>query len=236
MPEITYIKAKIRPLECYKEGWQLIKSDYWTLFAITLVGLLIASAMPLGILIGPMYCGIYYALLKKFNGDTVKFADLFKGFDFFLPSVVASVFLIVPILVSTISYTVTIIAFFAKAFDEQGMLSDADIIKLYIWLIAEGVVFALLIACIHALIIFSYPLIVEHKLSGFDAFKLSSKAVWKNLDGVVGLLVLQFILGFLSLFLLFVGIYLFLPLSFSAAIIAYKKIFPQNKDVEGLSN
>jgi len=33
----------IKPIECVKEGWELIKSDYWLLFAVTLVGVLIGA-------------------------------------------------------------------------------------------------------------------------------------------------------------------------------------------------
>ncbi len=33
----------IKPVECVKEGWELIKSEYWLLFAITLVGALIGG-------------------------------------------------------------------------------------------------------------------------------------------------------------------------------------------------
>ena len=34
----NFTVGQIRPVECYKEGWELIKSDYWLMFAIALVG------------------------------------------------------------------------------------------------------------------------------------------------------------------------------------------------------
>ena len=48
----------IRPIECMKEGWDLIKDQYWLILGITTVGMLIGSFIPLGIGIGAMFCGI----------------------------------------------------------------------------------------------------------------------------------------------------------------------------------
>jgi hypothetical protein len=54
----------IRPVECMKEGWELIKQDYWIFFAITLVGFLIGG-ISMYILVGAMFCGIFYCYLQK---------------------------------------------------------------------------------------------------------------------------------------------------------------------------
>src|SRR6185369_14886945 len=87
----------IKPIECVKEGWELIKADYWLLFAVTLVGGLI-GAMTLYILLGGMVCGIYYVYLKRIDGGPVVFDDLWKGFSWWLPGLVVAAFIIVPML------------------------------------------------------------------------------------------------------------------------------------------
>ena len=51
--QIPYQANAVRPVECIKGGWNLIKDRYWLIFAMVLVGLLIASAIPFGILLGP---------------------------------------------------------------------------------------------------------------------------------------------------------------------------------------
>ena len=55
---------------------------------------------------------------------------------------------------------------------------------------ALAVDFVLLIAvvCFHTLLMFSFPLIVDRNLSALQAMKMSAKAVWKNLGGVVGII------------------------------------------------
>ncbi len=69
----------IRPVECFKEGWELIKSDYWILFAISLVGAMIGG-FSLYILLGAMICGIYYCFLQKIDTGNVSFDDLVERF------------------------------------------------------------------------------------------------------------------------------------------------------------
>ena len=59
----------IRPVECVKEGWELIKSNYWILFAIFFVGVIIGS-FSLYILLGAMTCGIFYCYLQAIDGKS----------------------------------------------------------------------------------------------------------------------------------------------------------------------
>ncbi|MBK7705180.1 MAG: hypothetical protein IPJ30_05225 [Acidobacteria bacterium] len=59
----------IRPIECVKEAFELIKADYWLLFAVTLVGALIGG-MTMYILLGAMMCGMFYCYLERIDGKT----------------------------------------------------------------------------------------------------------------------------------------------------------------------
>ncbi|HUS09425.1 MAG TPA: hypothetical protein VMZ30_03080, partial [Pyrinomonadaceae bacterium] len=57
--EIGFNRNAVQPIECIKSGWDLIKSQYWLFVGMTVVGVIIGSVVPLGILMGPMMCGIY---------------------------------------------------------------------------------------------------------------------------------------------------------------------------------
>src|SRR2546423_12927208 len=78
-PEFT--TGQIRPIECVKEGWALIKDDYWVLFGVSIVGGLIAG-VSMYALLGPMVCGIFICYLKKLDGGRVIFDDLWLGFKY----------------------------------------------------------------------------------------------------------------------------------------------------------
>src|SRR5687767_13606172 len=98
MQDLEFRSGVIRPVECVKEGFELIKSDYWLLLAIGLVGGMIGG-VTLFIALGAMTCGVMHAYLKKIDGQPVAFEDLFKGFSWFGPSLIVTVVIVVPLLV-----------------------------------------------------------------------------------------------------------------------------------------
>ena len=62
---IEFQRGVVKPIECIKEGYNLIKDQYWLFVGIAAIGMLIGSAVPLGILMGPMMVGIYMAIFKR---------------------------------------------------------------------------------------------------------------------------------------------------------------------------
>src|SRR5262245_3834677 len=98
-PEIPFQRHAVEPMECIKAGWARVKDQYWLFVGMCLVGVLIGSAVPMGILMGPMICGMFLAFFNKRRGQPIEFGTLFKGFDYFGPSVIATLLHVLPILV-----------------------------------------------------------------------------------------------------------------------------------------
>ena len=46
-PEIPFRRNAVEPMQCIKGGWELIQKHYWLFVGMTLVALLIGSAVPL---------------------------------------------------------------------------------------------------------------------------------------------------------------------------------------------
>lgn len=71
------------------EGWRIVSNDLgmFALLALTLV--VLTSVLPV-ILQGPLIIGMHIYCMKRMMGHRTEFADLFRGFDFFLPGLVAS--------------------------------------------------------------------------------------------------------------------------------------------------
>src|SRR4030095_8999430 len=99
----------IKPLECIKEGWALIKEQYRLFFGISFVGILIGGLVPI-VLVGPMMAGIFLCLFERQRGRPVEFSLLFKGFDYFVPSLVVMVLKMIPIMVLMIPYYIFMVA------------------------------------------------------------------------------------------------------------------------------
>jgi hypothetical protein len=69
------------------EGWALVKADLGNYIVISLLFALL-SGVPL--IQGPLIAGFHIFTMKKLMGRKAEFADLFKGFSFFVPTLVAS--------------------------------------------------------------------------------------------------------------------------------------------------
>jgi len=72
---------------------------------------------------------------------------------------------------------------------------------------------------------FAYPLIVDRRLSGIEAVKLSIKAALANFWRLLGLLLMTGLMGFVGVLFCYVGAFLVMPLSFAAIATAYEQVF-----------
>ena len=223
LPEFR--RKAVEPVVCIKAGWKLIKNQYWLFVGITAVGILVGSVVPFGILLGPMMCGIYLTLFKAKRGQPIEFGDLFKGFDYFADSLIATLLHLVPVLVVFVpSYIVFYIGLFflmpRNGEPDPGALFGFFGLFAVFWL-----VMMVLLILVSVGFTFAYPLIVDRRLSGLNAVKLSIKAGMANFWQLLGMLLLNGLFSFVGLLFCYVGAFLVLPLGFAAIATAYEQVF-----------
>jgi hypothetical protein len=226
MQNLEFTLGQIRPIECVKEAWELIKDDYWILFAISLVGALIGG-ISMYVLIGAMICGIFYCYLKKIDGGKVVFDDLWVGFKYFWPSLGLTLAVVVPIVVWIVIMFVTIYVPLITAAVMGNKANDKAILGTFAVGFAIDLVVAIIMVCIHSLLIFAFPLIVDRGLSSWEAMKLSARAALKNVGGIGGLIGVNFIMALLGELACGIGLYLMIPIITAANLVAYRKVFPK---------
>lgn len=227
----SFRTGAVRPVECIRAGWDLVKDNYWLFLGITLVGNLIGAAAPFGILAGPMMCGIYYCLFRKARGQPVKFEMLFKGFDSFVQSLIATLIMMVPILMVMIpGYVVVFGVLFATMPMTPppggGPPPKPDMTAFLATYFAFLALLLAVAAIVSVLCYFVYPLIVDRKLSGVEAIKTSVRASLENLGGLIGLVVLNFLMTLVGALACYVGAFFVLPIHFAAVAVAYRQVFP----------
>lgn len=213
----------IRPVECFKEGWELIKSDYWLLFAISLVGAIIGG-FSMYILLGAMICGIYYCFLQKIDTGTVSFDGLWKGFSYFLPGLIVTLIIVIP---TIFIYGIIYIPIIMSAVI-GSKLSPDEFMALFFGAAAVEVVFAVILVCLHTLLLFAFPLLVDRNASALEAIKLSARAVWNNLSGVAGLIGISIVLMIPGILTCGLGVYFLFPIMLAGFMVAYRKVFPSS--------
>lgn len=133
-------------------GWDLVKQDFGTFFVLALVFSLLNSLVPI-ILAGPLMAGFHIFCMKKMLGRQAEFADLFKGFNFFIPALVASLIIS---LFSSIGFILCII---------PGLVVTAMYKFTYLFIVDKGMDFWPAMQASHA--------IVKQDYFGFTMFLLA---------------------------------------------------------------
>jgi uncharacterized membrane protein len=220
-------RGVVEPVYCFKAGWDLVKDQYWLLVGMTFVTYFLGGMVPFGIILGPLMCGLYMALFRRRRGEFFEFGILFKGFDYFGDSVVATLIHYVPMVLIVLPFYVVLYAGMFLILPRQGS-GEVDPSILSTWIavmVVLGLVMMVLIIFLSIMFMFSYPLIVDRKMSGIEAAKLSARAGLANFWSLLGLLLLNGLMFIGGLLLCYVGLFLVLPISFGAIAVAYEQVF-----------
>ena len=236
-PLIEFRRNAVQPVQCIKDAWALIKDQYWLFVGICAVGLLVASAVPLGILMGPMMCGIYMIFFKRMRNEPFEFGLLFKGFDFFGPSLVATLLHVIPIMAIVVpAYIIFYFGFVFSIIAQGNEPNPAVMLGVMALFGVFWLVMFIIIIFISIGFTFSYTLIVDRKLQAMDAIKLSFKAAMANFWRILGMTLLTGLLTFVGLMLCYVGAFLVFPLQYGAIAVAYERVFGLSDPTQGVSN
>lgn len=233
MSYVEFNRSAVKPVECVKQGWALIRDKYWLFLGITFVGGLIGGLAPFGILLGPMLCGIYLCLLHKMRGEEVKFETLFKGFDYFGQSIIPAIVQTVPVILLWLILYVPLIVM-----EMMPLLYPDEIVRgqrpafspsMFGYKFAVIGFITLISTAIHVVFIFCYPLIAERNMKGTEAIKTSISATLGNIGGLIGLMLLQVLLSLGGLLACYFGLFFVIPIYYAADVIAYRQVFPSKE-------
>lgn len=220
-------QVSIRPFDLFQRGYQLIQDQYWLFLGMVFVAILIGSAVPFGILMGPMIVGVHMALGQKGRAGKADFGTLFKGFDKFGDALIATMIMLAVSLVIMLPIIVMSFILFGVVIAS----SEGSEVQMGIGLLMVGAVYFVgmifaSIAC-YLPFLFAFQLIADQGLPGVDACKTSFQGVKANF---LGLLWYCLALGFVSVLLTlmcYVPVFLFMPISFASMFVLYHDIFGQ---------
>jgi hypothetical protein len=228
MESIPFSRADISPVAYLSEAWARVKDRYWLFLGITAVGLLLGSAAPLGLLLGPMMCGIYLCYRELALGRPVAFDRLFKGFDHFSEAFIASLLMLAAslVLILPVMVAVFLMVFMGVLGGIAGHGAEGGAAFLGCFLFA-GIMLLVVLgsALIGVFFTFTYPLIMDRGMTGLEAVKLSFRAARANLGGLLLLALVNALLSFAGLLCCYVGALLVLPLTLGTHWICYERVF-----------
>lgn len=89
---------EVNPGDCLREGWEIFKSRAGEFVAYTLIVALVTGvlsgkggilSLAVSLVTAPLYAGYFVYVFMIFEGREVRFSDFFRGFNYFLPLVLA---------------------------------------------------------------------------------------------------------------------------------------------------
>ncbi|MBV9215066.1 MAG: hypothetical protein JO053_02730 [Acidobacteria bacterium] len=238
---IPFNRSAISAGECVTEAWEMIKRRYWIYVGASLLTLILTQYLYCisWVLLGPVTAGVYLMVLKDMREEPVEFGMMFKGFEKFVPLMIAGLVQGVPqVLGQLVGFAANIGSIIVP---QPGRPSYATYQSNQPDMAAFPAFFGVLMVIIVVLVIFSIlwyfsfcfvvPLTLEHNLPLVETMKLSARAGWANFGGLFLTALLIGLVGILGMILCFVGIFFVsIPVMFVTNAIVYRRVFPQLAD------
>ena len=213
-----------RPIDRLMKAKDMLGEQYWLFLGIAFVAMLIGAAVPFGILMGPMMCGMYMCYRQRMNGQQTKFDLLFKGFDHFVPSLIATLIMVgISLVIFVPLYVIMMVVIFGGAAAGGG--SDEAMMAMLPIILLLDLVMVVASFLIYVPFVFVYPLIVDRKLNGLDAVKLSAKAAFQNIWSVLAIVLVNGLLSIVGACLCYIPAILLMPLTFGSIFQLYRDVF-----------
>lgn len=235
MNHLEYNSGAISPGDCISNAWELVKRNFGMYIGMGLITLILIGCIPIlnFFLIGPVLGGFYYVVLRDMRDEPVDFGMLFKGFEKFVPLMVIGLIQSIPgVIFQILQLTIDVARLVNLPRTGSG---GADFFQggnseiatgLMILGIVVGLVFFVLMIFWTIAFQFAIPLAMEHDLGVFDAIKLSAKAGFSNIGGIIVLYILCGLVGLLGFLALCLGYFVAVPVIYAAFAFAYRQVFP----------
>lgn len=188
----------------FKKAFEIYKSDFFK-FIIAFIIVFIISVVSLGILAGPSIAGFFLMVLGRLRNKTqqVNIEDIFKGFNYFKSTLI---FVILTCAIYFVGWLIVLI------------------LPLLLERIAHFLLFLLLLTISQ----FGIPLIVDKKVTCFDAYTISFGVVKKNFPLIFAFTIMWYVLGMIGIVFYIIGLFITMPFGICLVAVAYDEIFTKN--------
>lgn len=95
----THVQVRIG--DWISSGWEIVRADWFNFALCALLFLVISSVVPI-ILQGAMIVGLHIVCIRRMAGHRVDLNDFFRGFNYFVPSLVATILISIFIAIGTL--------------------------------------------------------------------------------------------------------------------------------------
>jgi hypothetical protein len=195
MEDIRFQRGAISSGDCIGGAWTLVTRQLGLYLGVGIVTMLLISCIPFVnfFLLGPMFGGFYFLVLRDMRDEPVDFGMLFKGFEKFVPLMIVGLIQSAPSIVMTIvQYTVDLARLMGGGIGSGG--GDVTFYQTGSDALYAGFSMALIVVFVflfffsiawHLMFSFAVPLVMERDLPVGAALLTSVKAALANPGGLI---------------------------------------------------
>lgn len=230
--EVLQRGVKVEVGSCISRAWEIVKANLWlsigttllVMFCMQVTGIVPFIGACIGLILnGPLMGGLYGFYLKLIRGETAEVGDGFSGFKRFGP--LAGVFILMVILIYLPLIPCGIYAVATKQFDQ----SLPDVITIVLG--AVGILGAMYLGLAF---MYAVPLVADLEISPWKALQVSRRVVTRRFFGFFALGFACGCIMILGLLALCVGIFVAMPVAYTAFMVAYEDNFGENPSGTGI--
>ncbi|NIM07024.1 MAG: hypothetical protein GTO55_10655 [Armatimonadetes bacterium] len=222
-----------------RSGWQMFtaKENFWRFVLLAFIYtavMMIAGFTGIGgfLLWGPLMAAIYLVILHLMSTDRLDVNKLQEGFQFFVPAMLAG--LLVNIFISATLFLCygVLITFFSIFLNQIDGGTAFSFFSLLLFLITTSLSILITLvptSIITALYLFPLLLIVDRKMSFWEAMEKSRKKVQADLFGFFGFTLATIGINLLGTLACGVGLLVSAPVTWCAIAVAYRELWPEEK-------
>ncbi len=222
--------------DCISEGWNLFSANAGLYIGFCFLFICVSCILLVinWFLSGPIIAGVYYVLFRQMRGEPIDFGMFFKGFQWFLPTMLIGLLIMVPAIINQVFDMGIRIAQLLTIYNPNEMSGSALALVTFGKLAIGGV---MLFGSIIMFIFFTFaiPLVVDKNLGLMDALKTSASAGWANIGGLILLLILEGLVVIVGALACLVGLFAAIPIVWAANAVAYRMVFPDTQNGMNMS-
>lgn len=247
MTNTEFYPGAINAGDCVSNGWNLIKPNYWLYFGIAaliaLTGIVLSCISFISILfqifvVPPIMVGVFYVFFRAMRGEPVDFGMFFKGFEKYVPAMVVGLINSIPqVILIILSLALNLGSFAAQIIQGAGRGGQSNFVSdnnaapliagsILIVIVIVSIVYLLFSIAWGITFFFALPILAEKDIGAIDAIKLSARAGWSNVGGIIVLAIFEGLIVFVGALAICVGVLFVLPVVFAANAFAYRQVFP----------
>ncbi len=221
--------VEIAAIDRLKRAKALLGDQYWLFVGITFVALLIGGLVPLGILMGPLICGLFLCYRQRMVGQQASFDPLFKGFECFAESLKAILIYVGIAMLCMLPVMIVYFVGFIGIMAGAGTTDSPAMLFLFIPLYLIFYALILLVSAVaYTPFTFAFPLIVDRGMNGVEAVKLSWATAKPIYFKLVKMYFIYSLIGLVCAMCCIVPFYLFIPIVIGAVFTLYQDFFGLN--------